>query len=98
MHPSITVAVLFSMGMEVLAVLSFPVMEVLVRSFNAHRLVTVMLRPDKAKVHPFLSARSFSFAYFILSLLPFPPQYRLIQFFLLFECFVKPCAELVNST
>ena len=97
-HPSITVAVLFSMGMEVLAVLSFPVMEVLVRSFNAHRLVTVMLRPDKAKVHPFLSARSFSFAYFILSLLPFPPYYRLIRLFLLLECFAKPCAELINST
>ena len=53
---------------------------------------------DKAKVHPFLLHKIFSFARFILSLLPFPPRYRLIQFFLLFECFAKPCAEPVNST
>ena len=61
MHPSITVAVLSLMGMEVLAVLSLLGMEVLVRSFNAHRLVTVMLHPDKANVHLFLLRKIFFF-------------------------------------
>ena len=88
MHPSMTVAVL-----------SLLVMEVLVRSFNAHRLVTVMLHPDKANVQAFLLRKISLFCLLHPQSSPISSILQTDSVVLLLECFAKrPCAELINST